>query len=104
MRFGWLMSLMFGLGKIDSTWQFTGFLCLPNSRFDLKDRVTTNLVSKALMMAIGKQNPRPGLIHNSDRGSQYVSRGYQKSLKKQGMNYFMSRKGSCWNDAVVERF
>lgn len=56
------------------------------------------------MMAISLRNPPPGLIHHSDRGSQYASYAYQALLKQQYMIPSMSRKGNCWDNAPVERF
>jgi putative transposase len=55
-------------------------------------------------MAVGRRKPKPGLIHHSDRGSQYASSDYQKALVTQGMLCSMSRKGDCWDNAVVESF
>jgi len=62
------------------------------------------LVIRALMMAINLRKPPPGLIHHSDRGSQYASHAYQALLKQHGMICSMSRKGNCWDNAPVERF
>lgn len=45
-----------------------------------------------------------GLIHHSDRGSQYASIKYQKLLKGYGMKCSMSRKGDCWDNAPMESF
>jgi len=59
-------------------------------------RMTTSLVTRALMMAINLRNPLERLIHHSDRGSQYASRLYQLLLKQAGMVCSMSRKGNCW--------
>jgi transposase InsO family protein len=56
------------------------------------------------MMAINLRKPLPGLIHHSDRGSQYASHAYQALLKQHGMICSMSRKGNCWDNAPVERF
>ncbi len=66
--------------------------------------MTKSLVIRALMMAISLRNPPPGLIHHSDRGSQYASYAYQALLKQQYMIPSMSRKGNCWDNAPVERF
>ena len=63
-----------------------------------------SLVIRALMMAVNLRKPPAGLIHHSDRGSQYASNGYQRLLKQHGMIASMSRKGNCWDNAVVERF
>jgi putative transposase len=62
------------------------------------------LVSSALQMAIRHRRPGPGLLHHSDRGSQYASDGYQDILGQVGMVCSMSRKGNCWDNAVMERF
>ena len=67
-------------------------------------RMHKALVIRALLMAINLRKPPPGLIHHSDRGSQYASREYQKLLKRFGMICSMSRKGNCWDNAPVERF
>ena len=62
------------------------------------------LVIRALLMAINLRKPPRGLIHHSDRGSQYASHAYQRLLKQHGMICSMSRKGDCWDNAAVERF
>ena len=66
--------------------------------------MTSELVKKALNMAVMYRQPPKGLLHQSDRGSQYASHVYQKELRKHGMVCSMSRKGNCWDKAVVERF
>ena len=67
-------------------------------------RMKKALVMRALMMAANLRKPPPGLIHHSDRGSQYASHDYQKLLKQHGMICSMSRKGNCWDNAPVESF
>jgi len=67
-------------------------------------RMTTSLVTRALMMAINLRNPPEGLIHHSDRSSQYASHEYQTLLKQTGMICSMSRKENCWDNSPVERF
>ncbi len=62
------------------------------------------LVCEALQMAIVQRNPKAGLIVHSDRGSQYASALYQDLLNKHGFVCSMSRKGNCWDNAVMERF
>jgi len=64
----------------------------------------TELVSRALLMAIGQRQPAAGLLLHSDRGSQYASHEYQNLLKQHGIICSMSRKGNCWDNAVMERF
>ena len=54
-------------------------------------------------MAVGQRQPAPGLVHHSDRGSQYASAEYQAQLRAAGMICSMSRKGNCYDNAVVER-
>ncbi len=61
------------------------------------------LVCAALQMAIAARNPPPGLIVHSDRGSQYASALHQAVLIKNQLVASMSRKGNCWDNAVMER-
>lgn len=70
----------------------------------MNDKMTQALVADALKMAVNRQKPKPGLIHHSDRGSQYAADDYQKMLKKYGMICSMSRKGDCWDNAMAESF
>lgn len=63
----------------------------------------TSLVEAALEMAIGRRQPLPGLLHHSDRGSQYASHAYQALLARHQMQGSMSRLGNCWDNSVVER-
>lgn len=62
------------------------------------------LVLDALAMAVGQRQPRPGLVHHSDRGRQYASTAYQAQLTALGVQASMSRVGDCWDNAVVESF
>ena len=64
--------------------------------------LTHKLVMDALGMAVGRRDPGPGLIHHSDRGTQYACFEYQRALSKQGMICSMSRKGDCWDNAPME--
>ena len=57
-------------------------------------RMKKALVIRALLMAINLRQPPPGLLHHSDRGSQYASHAYQSLLKQHGMICSMSRKGN----------
>ena len=70
----------------------------------IDDTMCTALPLKALTMAIGHRHPCAGLIHHSDRGSQYASHDYQAALKDNHMVCSMSRKGECWDNAVAESF
>lgn len=68
------------------------------------ERMTTELVMRALERAVSARRPVPGLIHHSDRGSQYCSHEYQGSLASYGMRASMSRKGNCYDNAPIESF
>ncbi|MBW1752932.1 MAG: IS3 family transposase [Deltaproteobacteria bacterium] len=70
----------------------------------MSNRLTAPLVKDALSMAYWRRKPEKGLIHHSDRGSQYAGNEYQKMLEQYGMVCSMSRKGDCWDNAVVESF
>jgi transposase InsO family protein len=72
--------------------------------WSMDERMKTDLVQGALTMAYGRRNPGVGLLHHSDRGSQYASEDYQNLLKKYGMQASMSRKGNCWDNAPMESF
>jgi putative transposase len=70
----------------------------------LHDRITRHLAVDALTMALRQRQPRPGLVHHSDRGSQYASGDYQALLEAHGVVCSMSRRGNCWDNAVAESF
>ena len=72
--------------------------------WSLSSRMKVDLVRDALLMAIWRRKPGRGLIHHSDRGSQYACHVYQDILQEHGMIPSMSRKGNCWDNAVIERF
>ena len=62
------------------------------------------LVAKALHMATCRRRPQAGLLHHSDRGCQYTSHMYRQGLEQAGIVVSMSRKGNCWDNAVMESF
>jgi putative transposase len=68
------------------------------------ERLSAELVTEALEMAIGRQLPEAGLLAHSDRGSQYASEAYQRLLQSHGITCSMSRKGNCWDNAPMESF
>lgn len=70
----------------------------------IDNRMTTDLVSKAMMTAYNLRQPSKGLVFHSDRGSQYTSKHYRKLLDSYGIRASMGDVGACWNNAVVERF
>ena len=65
-------------------------------------RMTQELTSTALWRAVANQRPSKGLIHHSDRGSQYCAVDYRKLLDQFGMQASMSRKGNCYDNAPME--
>jgi len=67
-------------------------------------RITDDLTLDALDMALARRCPRRGLLHHSDRGSQYASGDYQQVLAQHGIVGSMSRRGNCWDNAVAESF
>jgi putative transposase len=68
------------------------------------ERITKNLVSESLFRAVAAKRPAKGLIHHSDRGSQYCALQYRKLLDQFGMKASMSRKGNCYDNAPMESF
>jgi putative transposase len=72
--------------------------------WSMKDRPNQELVNEALMMAVERRRPKPGLIHHSDQGILYSSGSYLALLKKHGMLRSMSGKGNCYDNAVAESF
>jgi putative transposase len=72
--------------------------------WSIKPRMTTDIVLDALTMAWFRRRPAPGLIHHSDRGSQYASHAFRGKLAAYGMTCSMSRKANCWDNAPTESF
>jgi len=72
--------------------------------WSMAEHMRTELVLDALTMALGHRGPEGALVHHSDRGSQYASDAYRKALRDHGITCSMSRKGDCWDNAVVESF
>lgn len=72
--------------------------------WSMSSRMKAQLVCDALMMAIWQRRPQAGLICHSDRGSQYAGKRYRRLLNAHGFEGSMSRKGDCWDNAVVESF
>ena len=65
-------------------------------------RMTQDLVLAALDRAVARYRPPAGLLHHSDRGSQYAAHDYQARLDQYQMRGSMSRKGNCWDNACIE--
>ncbi|MFK7604409.1 IS3 family transposase [Deinococcus sp. SM5_A1] len=70
----------------------------------LNERLHTPLVTAALGMAVERRQPPGGLLHHSDRGSQYTSEVYKQALDRLCAVQSMSEKGECWDNAVQESF
>jgi len=69
----------------------------------VSDRMKRDLAIRALKMAIALRSPPKGCIFHSDRGSQYCSHDYQKTLREPGFKVSMSGKGNCYDNAAVLR-
>jgi len=72
--------------------------------WSMSRRINRHIVLNALNMALGQRRPTTDLVHHSDRGSQYLSDDFQALLKANGITCSMSGKGSCYDNAAVERF
>lgn len=72
--------------------------------WSMAPNMPAELVCSALQMAIAQRQPAAGLIVHSDRGSQYASAAHRAVLAQHGLVMSMSRKGNCWDNAVMERF
>jgi transposase InsO family protein len=70
----------------------------------LEETMETTLVKAALARAQKERRPPPGLLHHSDRGSQYASHAYRALLESWGMNSSMSAAGCCYDNAAMESF
>jgi transposase InsO family protein len=70
----------------------------------MSDRIDTDLVLKALAMAIRHRQPAPQGLFHSDRGVQYASAGYRRALSNAGLVASMSRKANCYDNAAMESF
>jgi transposase InsO family protein len=100
-------------GDITYVWTLEGWLYLAvlldlYSRrvvgWAMGSRITVELTEQALTMAVANRAPTAGLVHHSDRGSQYAATSYQRLLTEYGLIPSMSRKGNCWDNACVESF
>ena len=100
-------------GDITYIWTLEGWLYLAvvldlYSRavvgWAMGSRLTVDLAQHALTMALHHRAPTVGLLHHSDRGSQYAATAYQQLLTTHGMTGSMSRRGNCWDNACVESF
>ncbi len=72
--------------------------------WSMQPTLAQSLTIDALAMALRQRCPSPGVMHHSDRGVQYAATNYQALLADHGMTPSMSRKGDCYDNAVVESF
>lgn len=72
--------------------------------WSMNRRATGRLTQDALRMALDRREIHDGLIHHSDRGSQYTDHRYQQMLVDSGIQPSMSASGSCYDNAMVESF
>jgi len=72
--------------------------------YAMGERLTRNLISQSLFKAVAAKRPAEGLIHHSDRGSQYCSHEYRNLMEHFGLKASMSRKGNCYDNAPMESF
>ena len=72
--------------------------------YAMGNRLSKNLVSQSLFKAVAAKRPGPGLIHHSDRGSQYCAHEYRRLMDQFKMRVSMSRKGDCYDNAPMESF
>jgi putative transposase len=70
----------------------------------LADHLRAELVDDALAMAVARRRPPAGLVHHSDRGSQYTSLIFTRRCRAVGIEVSMAAKGSCFDNAVLESF
>jgi putative transposase len=101
------------VGDITYVWTLEGWLYLAvildlYSRrvvgWAMGPRIDQALTLRALGMALDTRMPGAGLMHHTDRGSQYAANDYRKLLEARGITCSMSRKANCWDNAVAESF
>lgn len=72
--------------------------------WSMSDRIDTELVVSAVRMAVSRRRPASPVIVHTDRGVQYSSAGYRRELSSSGMIASMSRRGDCYDNAIIETF
>ena len=72
--------------------------------YAMGERLTRNLISQSLLRAVATKRPEKGLLHHSDRGSQYCSHEYRNLLDECGLQASMSGRGNCFDNAPMESF
>jgi putative transposase len=105
-NFGWVADITY-LWTLEGWLYLAVILDLFSRRvvgWSMSERLEKKLALDALSTALADRQPRGGLIHHSDRGSQYASHEYQELLASYGLLSSMSRRGNCWDNAVAESF
>ena len=105
-NFGWVADITY-LWTLEGWVYLAVILDLFSRRvvgWSMSERLEKRLALDALSAALAQRQPRGGLIHHSDRGSQYASHEYQEVLTSYGLLSSMSRRGNCWDNAVAESF
>lgn len=105
-NFGWVTDITY-LWTLEGWLYLAVILDLFSRRvvgWALSERLERGVALDALQMALTDRQPSQGLLHHSDRGSQYASHAYQQLLAEHGVLSSMSRKGNCWDNAVAESF
>jgi len=72
--------------------------------WSMADHMRSELVVDALQMAVSRRRPKPGLIHHSDQGSQYVSLAFGQAAREAGIARSMGSRGDCYDNSVAESF
>ena len=72
--------------------------------WSMADHLRAELCNEALQMALARRKPAKGLLHHSDRGTQYACGDYRGLLEEHGITCSMSGKGNCYDNAVMESF
>jgi transposase InsO family protein len=90
----------------DEGWLYLALVLELHSRklvgWAMSETMPQTLTLSALDVALGWRDPDAGLIHHSDRGSQYAANDYRDKLAARGITVSMSRKGNCWDNAPME--
>jgi transposase InsO family protein len=94
--------------KVGRVWAYLAVVLDLYSRrvvgWALDTHMRETLIIEALEAALSRRQPEPGLLLHSDRGVQYRGNDYQRLLTDAGIRPSMSRKGNCWDNAVIESF
>jgi putative transposase len=103
---GWVTDITYI--RTDEGWLYLAVVLDLFSRqvvgWSMQDRIHSDLVLQALLMAVWRRKPRAGLILHSDQGSQFTGHEWQTFLAAHGIVCSMSRRGNCYDNAVAESF